>query len=59
MRHQCILKWSRFLMIVCSIFIVVSISACGVSHIGIKTGGDEPQVKTKTHGPPPHAHAHG
>jgi hypothetical protein len=49
----------KLVILFCSILFTVSISACGVTHIGIKTGGDEPQVKTKPHGPPPHAPAHG
>jgi hypothetical protein len=51
-----IIKW---VVLFSSLLLAVSLSACGVNHIGITTGGDEPQVKTKRHGPPPHAPAHG
>lgn len=50
----------KWIVLLCSLLLVVTLTACGGTRAGIGHVGGEPQVKTtKTHGPPPHAPAHG
>ena len=50
----------KWMILFCSVLVVVFLTSCSVTRVGIGTGGGEPQVRTtKPHGPPPHAPAHG
>jgi hypothetical protein len=49
----------KLLTFLCFLFLIITLSSCKTSTVGIQVGGPPVVVQEKSGGPPPHAKAHG